>query len=90
MDGFDLPEPDSPEMVDLLCLLDRARYENAHAWIVVVVDDESGEIVHGYGPFPQAEQALVEAGEQATWWKENEPDEGLSTYKIVPLWGPGE
>lgn len=87
---FELPEPGSQAMVDLLCLLDKARYENAHAWIVVVIDDETGEIVHGYGPFEQAEQALAEAGQQAAWWAENEPDESTSTYKIVPLWGPGE
>lgn len=87
---FQIPEPGTDEFVDLLCRLDRARYENVREWIVVVVDDESGEIIHGYGPFDEAEQALIEAGQQAEWWAENEPDESPSTYKIVPLWGPGE
>lgn len=88
--GFELPDHGTPEFVDLLCRLDQARSENARAWIVVVVDDDTGEVVHGYGPFEQAEQALVEAGKQETWWAENEPDEPTSSYKIVPLWGPGE
>lgn len=80
-------------MVDLLCLLDRARYQNARAWIVITVDDESGEIVHGHGPFAEAEQALVAAGEQHQEWereRERDPEAGTETYKIVPLWGPGE
>lgn len=88
--SFELPEPGTEEMVDLLCRLDKARYDNVREWIVVVVDDETGEIIHGYGPFDEAEQALVEAGQQATWWEENEPESSPSTYKIVPLWGPGE
>ena len=87
--AFEIPEPGTDEFVDLLCLLDKARYENAREWIIVVVD-ESGEVVQGYGPFEQAEQALVEAGEQEAWWAENEPDEDACTYKIVPLWGPGQ
>jgi len=87
---FEIPEPGTDEFVNLLCLLDKARYENAREWIVVVIDDDTGEVVHGYGPFTEAEQALVEAGEQEAWWKENEPEEGTCTYKIVPLWGAGE
>lgn len=90
MDFAALPDPGSPEMVELLCLLDQSRYENARAWVVVVVDAESADIVQCYGPFEQAEQALVEAGEQAAWWKENAPELSESLYKIVPLWGPGE
>lgn len=87
---FALPEPGSAEMVDLLCMLDQSRYDNAKAWIVVVADAETNEIVHGYGPFGQAEQALAEAGEQAAWWKENAPELSESVYRIVPLWAPGE
>ena len=87
---FEIPEAGTPEYVDLMCLLDKSRYDNVREWIVVVVDDESGEIIHGYGPFDEAEQALVEAGEQEAWWRENEPNLATSTYKIVPLWGPGE
>lgn len=90
MNDFVLPDPGSPEMVELLCRLDQSRYENARAWVVVVVDPESGQIVQAYGPFEQAEQALVEAGEQAAWWKENAPELSESLYKIVPLWESGE
>lgn len=87
MDGFEIPDAGTPEFVDLLCLLDKARYENARAWVVVVVDDESGEIIHGCGPFHEAEQALVEAGEQEAALT---AEESSCTFKIVPLWRPGE
>lgn len=92
MDGFVLPEPDSPEMIDLICKLDRVRHDNATAWVLVLVDDTTGEVCQGYGPFVEPEQALVEAGEQERWWRENNDTEELGTfsYKIVPLWEPGE
>lgn len=89
---FEIPEAGSQEFVDLLCMLDRARYENARAWLVVTIDDESGEIVHGHGPFEQAEQALTAAGEMDAEWQRiaEDEDDSTYTYKIVPLWGPGE
>ena len=90
MDDFVIPEHGSQEFVDLLCLLDRARYENARAWLVVTVDDESGEIVHGHGPFTDAEDALVAAGEMDNEWQRIADDDSTYTYKIVPLWEPGQ
>lgn len=88
---FVLPEPGSPEMVDLICRLEHARYELATAWCIVVADDDVGEICHVFGPFDEPEQALIEAGRQDADWKTSVgEDEGGWTYKIVPLWGPGE
>lgn len=91
MDDFVIPEAGSPEMIDLLCRLEQARYELANAWSVVVADDETGEVCHTYGPFDEAEQALAHAGEHDRDWHEQEGDEaGSWKYAIVPLWGPGE
>lgn len=88
---FQIPEHGTEEWVDLLCLLDRARYENAKAWVVVVIDDDTDEVCNAYGPFDEAEQALIESGRQDAEWKAHaDPEEGNWTYKIVPLWGPGE
>lgn len=89
--GFEIPEAGSPEMVDLLCKLEQARYELATAWCVVVADEDTGEVCHTYGPFDEAEQALTYAGEHDREWQEQEGDEaGSWKYAIVPLWGPGE
>lgn len=87
---FEIPEPGSPEMVELLCTLERARYELATAWCVVVADNESGEVCHTFGPFDEAEQALAYAGEHDRDWHEQEGESGDWKYAIVPLWGPGE
>lgn len=88
---FQIPEPGSPEMVDLLCRLDKARYELANAWAVVVADEESGEVCHVYAGFDSAEQAFVYAGEHDREWHEQEGDEANTwKYAIVPLWEPGE
>jgi len=88
---FEIPEQGTAEWVDLLCRLDRARYENANAWVVISVDDDSGEICDATGPFPEAEMALVKAGRMDADWKETEDEEsGTWTYKIVPIWAPGE
>lgn len=92
MSEFVLPEPGTEEWVDLMCGLDRARYENANRWTVVLVDEDSGEICQTIGPFDEAEQALVFAGEHDRDWKENEDPDGNAgfVYKIVPLWGVDE
>jgi len=88
---FEIPEPGSPEMVDLLCRLEQARYENATAWCIVVIDDCTGEVCQGCGPFDEPEQALIAAGRQEADWNEHaEPEEGSFTYKIVPFFEPGE
>lgn len=86
-----MPEPGTPEMVDLICLLDRARYELAKAWAVVVADEETGEVCHVYGGFAEAEQAFLYAGEHDREWHDQEGDTATAwKYAIVPLWGPGE
>ena len=90
--GFAIPEYGTEEWVDLMCRLEQARYENAKRWTVVLVDEHSGDICQTIGPFTEAEQALVHAGEHDRDWRETEDPEGNAgfVYKIVPLWGPGE
>lgn len=90
-DEFVIPEPGTDEFIDLLCLLERARYDLAKAWCIVVADEETGEVCHVYGGFAEPEQALAYAGEHDRQWREQESeDAGVWKYAIVPLWGPGE
>lgn len=88
---FQIPEPGSSEMVDLLCRLEQARSEHAGAWVVVVIDDETNTVSHVQGPFEQGEQALVAAGEYDASWKAHaDPEEGDWTYAVVPIFGADE
>jgi hypothetical protein len=76
-------------MADLLVKLERAAVGSAKAFVVVTVDDESGDVVHATGPFAEPEQALVQAGrDDAEWKRVAEPGEGNFTYVVVPLWEP--
>ena len=88
---FAIPEYGTEEWVDLMCRLEQARYENATGWVVVLADADDGAICQAIGPFEEAEQALVHAGEHDRDWRENEDPEGNAgfVYKIVPFWEPG-
>ena len=77
----------------LIAMLEQARYANATAFAVVTVDNETHTVVHGTGPFVEAEQALAQAGRDDRGWKEfvgDGEDPGDFSYVVVPLWAPTE
>jgi hypothetical protein len=87
--SFVIPEPGSDAMVDLLCRIDQARYEEAKAFVVIAIDEVTGQVAHTTGPFAEPEHALIEAGRQDADWKAHaEPEEGDYSYVVVPLWEP--
>lgn len=89
--SFEIPARGSDALVDLLCRIDKARYDEAKQFVVVVIDDDTGDVAHATGPFAEPEQALIEAGRQESDWKSHaQPDEGTWSYKVVPLWEPDE
>lgn len=86
--AFEIPEPGSPEMEELLCSLDARCQEIADSWAVIVTDDETGLPVGSFGPFAQPEQALIEVGRQEVAWKDTDAEEDAWSYFIVPIWEP--
>lgn len=79
----------NPALVDLFVKMERFRFEEAKACVVVTVDQDTGTVVHATGPFTQPELALAQAGrDDASWKRYAAPGEGEFTYHVVPLWEP--
>jgi hypothetical protein len=76
-------------MVDLLVKLERCSVEEADAFVVVTVDEETGIVLHATGPFAEPEAALVQAGiDEAAWNRATGPEDGRLLYRVVSLWEP--
>lgn len=75
--------------VELLVRLERARTDEARAFVVVTVDQEDGAVLCATGPFEEAEAALAQAGrDHAAWERHAEPGEPGWDHVVVPLWEP--